>query len=69
MKNFRINCQLQRQPFFIVILHFLLVKAEVNALHICKLINDCLNGIQFLHFPIAKGGTRTIALSCQLQSG
>jgi hypothetical protein len=59
--------------FFIVIFNFSLVKAAMNALHLCKLRTDCLSGIDhgsivltkrlalFLHFPVAKGGTKTIA--------
>jgi hypothetical protein len=35
VKKFQINCQL-RSKLFIVIFHFLHVKAEVNAPHLCK---------------------------------
>jgi hypothetical protein len=54
--------------FFIVIHRFSLVKAAMNALHLCKLSKDCLSGNghgvmtpKFLNFPIDKGGTKTIA--------
>jgi hypothetical protein len=36
------NCGIN---FFIFIFHFLLVKAAVNALHLCKLHKDCHTGI------------------------
>jgi hypothetical protein len=56
----------------IVIHRFSLVKAAMNAPHLCKLCKDCLTGTghgatvltkmpPFLHFPIAKGGTKTIS--------
>jgi hypothetical protein len=60
-------------PFFIIIFHFSFVKAGVNASCLCKLRKDCLagtgptwrNGVKttptFLHFPLVKGRTRTIA--------
>jgi hypothetical protein len=71
MKKFSINCQLQNKLFLVVILHFSLVKAAMNASQLCKLgslyYRHCpwFNGVNqtppFLHFPIAKGGTKTIA--------
>ena len=39
MKKFGINGQLQNTLFFIVIHRLLLVKAAMNAPHICKLCN------------------------------
>jgi hypothetical protein len=37
MKKFGINCQLRNKLFFIVIFHFSLVNAALNAPHLCKL--------------------------------
>jgi hypothetical protein len=45
----------------IVIYRFSLVKAAMNAAHICKLRNGVKKTPQFLLFLIAKGGTKTIA--------
>jgi hypothetical protein len=45
MKKIGINCQLGNKLFLIVIFHFSLVKAPMNAPHLCKLRNDCLTGI------------------------
>jgi hypothetical protein len=45
MKKNGINCQLGNKLFLIVIFHFSLVKAPMNAPHLCKLRNDCLTGI------------------------
>ncbi len=52
----------------IVIHMFSLVKAAMNAPHLCKLRKACLTGtvhgttvLTFLHFPIAKGGTKAIS--------
>jgi hypothetical protein len=65
--------QIAELTIFIIILHFLLVKAAVNALRDCKLCKDCLisyqnwpwcNGVKkrlhFFLFQLPKGGTRTI---------
>jgi hypothetical protein len=63
---------LRNKHFFIVIHRYSLVKAAMNALHLCKLRKDCFtgtgqwhNGVNkaptFLNFPIAKGGKKTIA--------
>jgi hypothetical protein len=41
-EKFGISWQLRNQLF---IFHFLLVKAAVNALHLCKLHKDCHTGI------------------------
>jgi hypothetical protein len=38
-----------------------LVKATMNAPHICELRNGVNKKPQFLHFSTAKGGTKTIA--------
>jgi hypothetical protein len=45
--------------FFIVIYHSSLVKAAMNAAHVCKLHNDVKKTPQFLLFSQAKGGTKT----------
>jgi hypothetical protein len=47
MRDEKIRSQLPiaEQTFFIAIFHFLLVKAEMNAPHVCKLSKDCLTGI------------------------
>jgi hypothetical protein len=60
-KKFAINGQLQNQLFLIVIHHFSLVKAAMNAPRICKLRNGVNKTPQFLHFFTAKGGTKAIA--------
>jgi hypothetical protein len=51
------NCGIN---FFIVIHRFSLVKAFMNAPLICKLRNDVIKTPQFLLFPTARGGTKTI---------
>jgi len=71
MKKFSINCQLRNKLFFIVIFHFSLVKAPMNAPHLCKIAQRLSyrhwpwrSGVNktspFLHFPFAKGGTKII---------
>ncbi len=76
IKKYEINCQLQTELIFIIILHSSLLKAVVNAPRLCKLFKDCLTEIghgamgvnktppflnfPFLHFLIASG-TGTIA--------
>ncbi len=47
--------------FVIVIYHFSLVKAAMNAAHVCKLCNGVNKTPQILLFSIAKGRTKTIA--------
>ncbi len=37
MKKFGSNCQMQNEPFFIVIYHSSLVKGAMNAARVCKL--------------------------------
>jgi hypothetical protein len=51
------NCRIN----LFIIHHFSLVKAAMNAPRICKLRNDVNKTLPFLYFPIAKGGTKTIA--------
>jgi hypothetical protein len=60
MKKFGINSQLWNKLFLIVIHRFSLVKAAMNAPHICELCNGFNKTAQFLLFSIAKGGTKTI---------
>jgi hypothetical protein len=43
-EKFGVNCQFRVKLFLIFIFHFLLVKARINALHLCKLRKDCLTG-------------------------
>jgi hypothetical protein len=45
MKKFGINCQLQNKLVLIVIFHFSLIKAAMNASHLYKLHKDCLTGV------------------------
>ncbi len=52
---------MQNKTFLIVIFHSSLVKAAVNAAHVCKLSNVVKKKPQFLLFSMAKGGTKTIA--------
>ncbi len=54
-------CQMQNEPFLIVIYHSLLVRSAMNAARVCKLRNDVKKTPQFLLFSLAKGGTKTIA--------
>jgi hypothetical protein len=61
MKKFSINCQLRNKHILIIIHRFSLVKAAMNSLRICKLYSNVNKTPPFLHFPIAKGGTKTIA--------
>jgi hypothetical protein len=56
MKKFGFNCQLQSEPFFIVIYHSSLVKGAMNAVCVCKLHNGVKKTPQFLLFSIPKGG-------------
>jgi hypothetical protein len=71
-EKFGINCQLRNKYFLVVVFHFSLLKVSMNAPHLSNLIKDNFyrhwpwrNGVNktlpFLHFPIAKGGTKTIA--------
>jgi hypothetical protein len=46
---------------FFVIYHSSLVKAAMNAACVCKLRNGVNKTPQFLHFSMAKSGTKTIA--------
>jgi hypothetical protein len=39
MKKFGFNCQMQNEPFLIVIYHSSLVKGAMNAARVCKLRN------------------------------
>jgi hypothetical protein len=72
MKIFGIICQLRTKLFLIFIHRFPLVKAAMNAPRLCKLCKNFLSGTgygamvftkrpNFLNFPIAKDGTKTIA--------
>jgi hypothetical protein len=61
MKKIIINGQMRNKPFLIVIYHPSLVKAAMNAARICKLCNGVKKKPQFLHFSLAKGGTKTTA--------
>jgi hypothetical protein len=56
MKKFSINGQIENKLFFIVIYRFSLVKATMNAAHVCKLRNGVNKTPQFLLFSMAKGG-------------
>ncbi len=58
MKKFCINGQLRYKLFLIVIQHFSLVKAAINAPRICKLRNGVNKMPQFLLLSTAKGGTK-----------
>jgi hypothetical protein len=56
MKKIIFNGQMRNKHFLIVIYHSSLVKAAVNAAHICKLRNGVKKTPQFLLFSMAKGG-------------
>jgi hypothetical protein len=61
---------MRNKIFFIVIYPSSLVKAAMNAAHVCKLRNGVKKMPQFLLFLQAKGGTKTIAhLSIEEGSG
>jgi hypothetical protein len=80
MKKFCINCQFRNTLVLIVIHRFSLVKAAMNAPLLCKLCKDCHTGtghgamvftkrLNFVNFPIAKGGTKTnahLSIGCQI---
>jgi hypothetical protein len=56
-----VNGQMRKKPFLIVIYYSSLVKATMNAAHVCKLRNGVNKTHQLLLFSMAKGGTKTIA--------
>jgi hypothetical protein len=51
---FGINGQMQNEPFLIFIYRSSLVKADMNAVCICKLLNDVDKTPQFLLFQCPK---------------
>ncbi len=55
MQKTIINGQMRSKHFFIVIYHFSLVKAAMNAVIVCKLRNCAKKTPQFLLFSQAKG--------------
>ena len=59
MKKLGFNCQMRNEPFLIVIYHFSLVKAPINAARVCKLRNVVNKTPQFLLFSMAKGRTKS----------
>jgi hypothetical protein len=61
MKKFGINGQMRNKLFLIVIYHFSLVNAALNAARVCKLRSGVNKTLQFLLFPMAKGRTKAIA--------
>jgi hypothetical protein len=61
MKKININGQIRNKPFLIVIYRSSLVKAAMNAAHVCKLCHGVNKMPQFLLFSMVKGGTKTIA--------
>jgi hypothetical protein len=71
-----INCQLRNKLFLIVIHHFSLVKAAMNAPRLCKVCKDCLAGscngameftkrLNFFIFQLPKVEQRQLR-TCQL---
>jgi hypothetical protein len=54
MKKFGFNCQMQNEPFLIVIYHSSLVKGAMNAARVCKLRNGVKKTPQFLLFQCLK---------------
>jgi hypothetical protein len=50
------NGQMRNELFLIVIYHFSLVKAAVNAARVCKFRSGVRKTPQFLFFSMAKGG-------------
>jgi hypothetical protein len=56
MKKIIFNGQMRNKLFLIVIYHSSLVKAAVNAAHVCKVCNGVKKTPPFLLFSMAKGG-------------
>jgi hypothetical protein len=54
MKKFGFNCQMQNEPFLIVIYHSSLVKGAMNAARICKLHNGVEKTPNFFFFQWPK---------------
>jgi hypothetical protein len=61
MKKIIINCQMQNKSFLIVIYRYSLVKADMNAVRVCKLSNGVNKTPQCLLFSLVKGETKTTA--------
>jgi hypothetical protein len=79
MKEFGINCQLWNKLFLVVVFHFPLVKAAMNALPFSKSLKDYLIGIghgtmvltkrfHFFIFQLPKAEQRPLH-TCQLRRG
>jgi hypothetical protein len=79
MKKFGINCPLWNKLFLAFIFHCSLLKAAMNAPHLCKLRKDYLKGIgqsaivltkylHFLIFQLPKAEKRPLR-TCQLRIG
>jgi hypothetical protein len=79
MKKIGHQLRIGEQNFFISIFNFSLVKAAMNALHLCKLRKDCHTGIghgamlltkcaHFFIFQLTKA-KQTPLRTCQLQTG
>jgi|688.fasta_scaffold1779727_1 hypothetical protein len=68
MRKFGINGQMQKKLFLDVIYHFSLVKAAMNAAHVCKLRNDVNKTPQILLFLWPKAEQRP-PRTCQLRRG
>jgi hypothetical protein len=58
MQKYGINCQLWNKHFLIVIFHFSLVKAAMNAPRLCTWSNSVNKTPPFLHFPLPKAEQR-----------
>jgi hypothetical protein len=61
MKKIIINCQIRNKSILTVIYRYSLVKAAMNAVHVCKLRNGVNKTPQCLLFSLVKGETKTIA--------
>ncbi len=61
-----ISGQMRNKRFLIVIYHSSLVKAAMNAAHVCKFRNGVNKTPQFLLFSMAKGGIKTMAVQRRL---
>jgi hypothetical protein len=58
MKKIIINGQMRKKHFFIVIYHSSLVKAAMNAAHVCKLHNGVKKRFNFFFFNRPKAEQR-----------
>jgi hypothetical protein len=54
MKKFGFDCQMQNEPFLVVIYYSSLVKGAMNAARVCKLRNGVKKSLNFFYFQWPK---------------